>query len=232
MSLYTCRGEDSGLLDSISPTTEKEKIFKTVKISYVQLNELWKKSNESYSYTQRKIHVSLQNHLPGPGWKHSFPKMLGVWLLADSCPVSLSQGPAIPEVMPPIEARLSQMTGLWRPRPGLLSGELTAPKHAMGSAEDFTARRLRCLSDSAAPVGPPSPTRPRRPRSFAVNFPHTRLRCKLCSPGTEMCPRPSLRGLALAPVLSLERSCFEKLFWHILSNISTCLWLKEESVLA
>lgn len=28
-----------------------------------------------------------------------------------------------PEVMPPVEARLSRMTGLWRPRPGLLSGD-------------------------------------------------------------------------------------------------------------
>lgn len=126
--------------------------------------------------------------------------------------------------MPPIQARLSRMTWLERLRPHLFSGDFSAPKRDVGSVEVFTLTRPQfpfCLCPSCR--FPPTLHQVAPSQLFA----HT-----LRSQGTETFPRPGLQDSALAPALSLELSCFEKLFWHILSNIFTCLWLKEESVLA
>lgn len=151
-----------------------------------------KNQNENYRLKEKYLYLSRTTFLALDGSAHS-PRGWGVWLLTESCHLRLSRGRANPQVMPPVEASSSRVTWLGRPRPGLLSGDFSAPKHSVGSAKDFTVMRL---SASATPARPP----PRTPRLFSVNFPHTRRHRRLCSPGTEICPRSSLRGSVLAPV--------------------------------
>lgn len=174
-----------------------------------------KNQNGSYSYTQRKIHVSLQNHLPDPGWERSFPRCweCGCWLTAVLW-VSLKdlpprghatrRGQAIPNDRA-VEAKARSFK--WG---------LPAPKHAMGSAEDFTARRLRCLSASAPPVGPPSP-RP-APRPAPTSAPgcwQSTFHTPACSAG--FAPRALRRAhVPASGACSSTRPVFgAQLFWKV-----------------
>lgn len=182
-------------------------------------------------YTQRKFYVSLWNHLPGPRWKHTFPQDAGRVLLADSSHLGLSGAPVTSKFMSPLRGQAILMMWLWRQRPALLTGDFSAPKHALWRVSwGFHCKTPQFTSCLCPSWGPNS-----LDRLLPVNPLHTHLHHRLLS-RDPTCPRSGFQGWvsvsSSSHPVSGAQLCFEKLFWHILSNISTCLWLKEESVLA
>lgn len=120
-----------------------------------------------------------------------------------------------PEVMPPVEARLSRMTGLWRPRPGLLSGDFQLQSMLWGQLK-ISLQGASVAFLPLPPVGPPSP-RP-APRPSPTSSPgcwQSTFHTPACSAG--FAPRALRRAhVPASGACSSTRPVFgAQLFWKV-----------------
>lgn len=180
---------------------------------------------ENDTYLSRTTFLALD-------WMSQDAGRAGCWLTAVSYP---SQGLA-----------LRQSRGLSGPghlhdiaveakARGLLTHDSSAPKGPGASAEDFIAQLPSWFLP--LPLLWPSVPAPCPQSALAhTSPPQTALSRNPDSPGFEP-PQPAagfpcFQHLQISLPVFWAQLCCEKLFWHILSNISTCLWLQKASVLA